>query len=424
MDWTGGTRRRFAAGKNNSTLQKQKKHFAKARAVLQTTPSSLHGFRPSFLRRTPSSTNRESGQQLPHVSSGLGQRERQPRGDHHGSDLNERRYMPTRHPGPRESLPSSHPVQLNSSNHSSRVSSATSHGRGRRIKGTSPRHDKKHPMSEEAKLLLTNRRRLLARRDWLGLAPTRPVQMNFPGSHDKERIGKRRKIEKSGLRTSKPAGRRLVTPLFEQRLAPEDYMMSGGIQLSEIQIKIRTDALASQTQRTHRSQTPGQASARQPSTEFGPLSEEPMLLGADGDSFEALGSTEVPSHAGDVVIPQSEAALASAGSQPIHDIQHVPESAMMHATADRYEVLLTYPNSGGLANSAQSVFLSDMIPDSEGHDLYPHKLHRDGEGVEMMAASFIQPPYDSRVAIETTWSQSDDNDHIWRQFMDIRHHTI
>ncbi|KAK3686916.1 hypothetical protein LTR37_019358 [Vermiconidia calcicola] len=433
MDWTGGTRRRFAAGKNNSTLQKQKQHFAKARAVLQTTPGSLHGFRPSFLRPTPSPTNSVSGQQLPHVdltsrqhklvSSGLGQRERQPERQHFSNQQDEHRQNDSQLPRTRKSLRSSHPAGLSSSDHSCRVGSSTSHVNTSRSKHASRRGSRANKSSQEEKLLLANQQRLLARRDWLGLAPTRPVQMNFLGSHDKEHIGKRRKIEKSGPRTSKPAGRRLVTPLFEQRLAPEDYTTNGGIQLNEVLVKIGTDALVSQTQRTNRSQTPGQVSVRQPSTEFGPLSEEPMLLGADGDSFEALGSTEVPSYAGDVVVPESEAALGLAGSQPIHDIQHVPESAKMHAAVDWYELYLTSPSSGDHANSAHSAFLSDRIPNSQGHGLCAQNLHHDGEGVEVVAASFMQPPYDSRVDVGTTQSQSDDNDRIWRKFMNIRQNT-
>ena len=49
MDWTGGVRRRFAAGKNNANMLKQKQHFAKARAALQHTPSSYCAFKPAYL---------------------------------------------------------------------------------------------------------------------------------------------------------------------------------------------------------------------------------------------------------------------------------------------------------------------------------------------------------------------------------------
>lgn len=55
MDWTGGTRRRFVGAKNNNTaLQKQKAHFAKARAAIQHEPVSdrLHRSHPAS-RNTP-----------------------------------------------------------------------------------------------------------------------------------------------------------------------------------------------------------------------------------------------------------------------------------------------------------------------------------------------------------------------------------
>lgn len=55
MDWTGGTRRRFVGAKNNNTaLQKQKAHFAKARAAIQhePVPDRLHRSHPAS-RNTP-----------------------------------------------------------------------------------------------------------------------------------------------------------------------------------------------------------------------------------------------------------------------------------------------------------------------------------------------------------------------------------
>jgi hypothetical protein len=43
MDWTGGTRRRFAGSKSNNTaLKKQKAYFAKARAASHQEPAASH----------------------------------------------------------------------------------------------------------------------------------------------------------------------------------------------------------------------------------------------------------------------------------------------------------------------------------------------------------------------------------------------
>ncbi|KAK0291196.1 hypothetical protein LTR35_001918 [Friedmanniomyces endolithicus] len=141
-------------------------------------------------------------------------------------------------------------------------------------------------VAEEDLRLLANRRRLLARGDWLGLSATRPLQMTFTPSHYKGRVAKRRKVAKSRNR-AKPAGQRLLTPLFEERLLRPNHTMSGALPQDDFHFKFGTDALATQTQLSRPSHSRANTSMRQPSTEFGPLSEESMLLGDEGDSFEA-----------------------------------------------------------------------------------------------------------------------------------------
>ncbi|KAK5136546.1 hypothetical protein LTR08_002890 [Meristemomyces frigidus] len=111
--------------------------------------------------------------------------------------------------------------------------------------------------------------------------------MHFSSLQDKDRVGKRRKLDKSSHR-AKPARQRLLTPLFEDDLMQIKALMSGALPADEIRIKIGTDALASQTQRSRHSPTSANVSVRQPSTEFGPLSEESMLLG----DYEAENPSE------------------------------------------------------------------------------------------------------------------------------------
>lgn len=143
-------------------------------------------------------------------------------------------------------------------------------------------------MTDEERLLLANRERLLARSDWLGLAASRPARIRFPTSSDRDRVAKRRKIDKSKSKfhKAKPARRRSISPLHEHRLPPFEPMMSGAVVDEDIQVKVGTDAFVSQSQYSHPAQTTINTSMRHPSSEFGPLSEESMLLGADDDGFE------------------------------------------------------------------------------------------------------------------------------------------
>ena len=141
------------------------------------------------------------------------------------------------------------------------------------------RHDYgKYGMDEEERLLLAKRRNLLARTDWLGLNMQRPINISFRSSGDKDRIGKRRKVRSSTSRKGRPAAPRMVTPLFQQPFSPDVGAMGMPLEPEDIRIKIGTDALASQTQPSRRSHTPGRTSVRHPSTEFGPLSEETVAV--------------------------------------------------------------------------------------------------------------------------------------------------
>lgn len=291
MDWIGGVRRRVASGKNNAVTQKQKAHFAKARAALQNTPSSKDLFRPAFYGKAASHRNRTASlQATPARKSGWSRLRGESDGPaaHHrqhngafttaGSTDNRRRGMR----GDGIHITSS---SIRSSPGYESAGDAAVVAPIVRTHLSKPQDD---TMPEEERLLVANRRRLLARTDWLGLSVTRPVHIKFRSNKDKDRIGRRRRIAKSTSQKGRPATRRLVTPLFEDRLVPGEYMMSGALQTKDVEVRIGTDAVASQAQYSHLSQTPRLATGRCPSTELGPLSEEPMLLGDEGDMFESL----------------------------------------------------------------------------------------------------------------------------------------
>jgi hypothetical protein len=144
--------------------------------------------------------------------------------------------------------------------------------------------------NDEELMLLASRRKLLARSDWLALEPTRPLHLNFPANSNNDRVGRRKKIKKTPNKASKPAQPRLLTPLFEKRLQTNDYVMSGALPPpsdSKIKIKVGTDAFDSQTCPSRRSHTSRNASLCSQSTALSRLSEESMLLGEDGDTFDA-----------------------------------------------------------------------------------------------------------------------------------------
>lgn len=195
MDWTGGTRRRYAAGKGNPLLQKQKAHFAKARASMYHTPAPRAApKRPSatVLQSIFDSAHTSTKSRHPHLDSGSRTAGRvsnhQPEHDAVATGNDSRHAHGLVRPYPRQKRTRS----ISSGMASSEVTEERP-----KNGGTSPAR-KPNVMGDEELLLLANRRRLLARPDWLRLEPTKPLRMKFPTSRDHDQIGKRRKISKTG----------------------------------------------------------------------------------------------------------------------------------------------------------------------------------------------------------------------------------
>ncbi|KAK4556958.1 hypothetical protein LTR86_005939 [Recurvomyces mirabilis] len=285
MDWTGGVRKRFAGGKNNSNTLKQKQHFAKARAALQHTPGSYRTFKPTY--PAPESNGERYGRAI----HDFGDR------DAHISHSRRRQYLHE------ETKSKRHSTHATGRGHTSRPSRGyyDSHLKqpGAHADKVSKRqsHDDHSPSvdigtfdddkQDEEVQLLASRHGLLARRDWLGLSFARPLHMDYASSTNLDHVGKRRKLRKAH-RSMRPPSRRLLTPLFEERHLRPDYVMSGALRDDHLIFKIGTEALASQTQPSRRSRTPMNTSMRPPSTDLATLSEESMLLGAAGDELEAV----------------------------------------------------------------------------------------------------------------------------------------
>ncbi|KAM0707079.1 hypothetical protein Q7P35_006410 [Cladosporium inversicolor] len=154
------------------------------------------------------------------------------------------------------------------------------------------------PHQDEALHLLASRRKLLARNDWLALDHTRPLRIGFPTAGDKDRVGRRRNIRKSSETRTKAARPRLMSPLFEERLEPNAHFMSGALspeQHDQIEVRVGTSAFETQSRPSRKPNTSRNASMGAHSTALSHLSEESMLLGADGDSFDA-DQVEVPAY--------------------------------------------------------------------------------------------------------------------------------
>ncbi|KAK5116975.1 hypothetical protein LTR62_006696 [Meristemomyces frigidus] len=273
MDWTGGVRKRFAAGKN-ANLLKQRQYFAKARAMAQRTPRSGHHLGPEYLAG--------AGQDM------RSSRSRSPHRSRHASlvrnvdvcSSHQRREETTR----RSHQPSACQDGRAGSKHSNALSvHARPQGTQYHRSSTTPRQVESKDLEYQ---LLETRQRLLARRDWLDLSLNQPLRMDYASSTSRDRIGKRRKIDKPSRRPI-GASRRLLVPLSEDGQMRPEYMMSGALQPESVVFKLGTEDLASQTLAPRDSHKPVNTSMRRPSTDLASLSEESMLLGADGDDCEA-----------------------------------------------------------------------------------------------------------------------------------------
>lgn len=393
MDWTGGVRRRFAAGKNNAVLQKQKSHFARARAISQNPRSSQHSFKPNFLQDRPcpdeSTQQRNERRERGHRSRVKPehallrprvQRDSNRSLSKHSGHTNNGKLCHGVSEKQRVQQHTPSVIYISSGDHSSTAEFPPSH-RNTERKESSYRPSPAHTTgtNDEERLLLAKRRKLLARTDWLGLAALRPIRIKFPSTGDKDRIGKRRKIQSSASRKGKPAEQRLLPLLFERPFSQNEHMMSGAFQRDDIQIKIGTDALVSQTQRSRHSQTPGRTSVRRISSEFGPLSEESMLLGPEGDDFESVLLPDPAPHPAEATKHDTRSLATLAGSQMTQHLRHVPDRPEMVSFRPEEEEDLEHEYVQQTPSHAFETNSIELVPESEylqKTNVVPH-LHMD-----------------------------------------------
>jgi hypothetical protein len=412
MDWTGGARRRVATGRHNAQIQKQRAHFAKVRSAQQNTPGSQHSFRPDF--RVPPGHNdvHSVNHQWRDATSRhdrLDRLDRRDRAAHLRQEGNSQRHS--------ASIPRKRKASSIISISSKATSSSAPSSSSRRSQGKAKSRQKSaQHMTAEDELLMMKRKHLLARTDWLGLNVTRPLQMRFPSVSDRDRIGKRRKISKSRHK-AKPANGLAMTPLFEGRLPGNDYFMSADLPMEEVEVKIGTEAMASQTMRSWQSHTPANTSMRHPSTEFGPISEESMLLGEFEGNSEAHEANQVP------VVQQYGAAEAppmTAG----RDIQSY--LAVVQDYDDAHE---EYHMRSLLPPSAQQAVHQSQTDDFGMKTM--HQLAIQPDTFAEARLSSVRSPHagqqqhdapEQRSTRPTSQhSEEDDDDEVWRKLLNIQY---
>jgi hypothetical protein len=220
MNWTGGRLQRGQKNSGNTAANRQTQHFAKVRLQVQNNNPSTHRtvpFRSSFLIHDGSSLAGHTAPIGPDVQRHVGHVPRiQKTLEEYRSTAplarrlaSMKKRAPTRAHSRRRADASSRNIPRQAARVMQRQPEPTrleahnqnSHPRIQRVKSnaSSPASSRKKEhvqQSVEVETVEANRKRLLQQSDWVGLAPSRPIQMQFWSCQDKERIGKRRRIDR------------------------------------------------------------------------------------------------------------------------------------------------------------------------------------------------------------------------------------
>ena len=421
MDWTGGTRRRYAqTGKNNDIVQKQKAHFAKVRnAGQQHPPSSM----PDFMREAVVSkgyqltTAPQRGQsKISQATRGSSRNSTSAAARQRGQAAHARSSAINGRHGSRHEP--AHPVR-------NEMKAASSRGSKRSRDQANSTN-----LTEEERALQAARRRLLARSDWLGLDASKPLKIDFPANRESYRVGKRRKVKKASPRQpSRGIQHRRVTPPFQHRECLGRPLLSDAGVDESIDIKIGTGAFGSQSQPSRLSRTKANTSMRQPSTEFGPLSEESMLLGEEslcsGSAIEPPSAVQqdfVPQHSDHMeaqeLTPQNEyvpAALAKRQWPPLQSNgsnrkpAYVPQAPLMRPIDD-----------AKLLDDGDYHYDEDAAHSMDDFNTYgdqPMETARQDVASRTLDHQHVTDEFDILDFIEATASP---DERVWRKSMHIR----
>ncbi|KAF2182027.1 hypothetical protein K469DRAFT_252419 [Zopfia rhizophila CBS 207.26] len=279
MNWTGGRLQRHSRNAGQAVVQRQKQHFAKVRTQLQNGRTA-HAvpFRPSFLDEE----GLDLRDQLPSFGVGSVRNVGQSKRLQQRLDEEEAATPDARMSGRGRALRArnaqaagartfrrGHRATSSDGLVTHERASSLNGGRNHRKRGNAEKR-KLTDMTEEYQLLEANRKRLLKRQDWVGLAPSRPVNMHFASRRDKDKICKRGKIEERPIiqQASKEKIMRWP-PHHTDGKSPRPYMSGAFLNdIEGVKIRIGIDALTNQPSTQH-SQTAGMSPAE---------SSDPMLF--------------------------------------------------------------------------------------------------------------------------------------------------
>ncbi|KAH8722542.1 hypothetical protein GQ44DRAFT_761665 [Phaeosphaeriaceae sp. PMI808] len=270
MNWTGGSLQRTKHA-NKGIAQKQKDFFARARTHLQNgTKPPVKPFRPSYLQ------NDNSFRLIEHpFGSGHVCRNKQ----------STKRYHEAMHQSRRASLVDGRlksGVLLATTfgedllGASQRVDTGTTHSKHElqfpehvdNMITTQRRKRQVDEVNPEAQLLEANRKRLLQQQDWIGVANSRPVSLQFLSRKEKSKVGKRRRVKgKPGVNARHTKNRGLVTNQLQHPCVNTCVAPTGAMQPhmqthpDDIRIRIGTDALTTACSAQPNDYTRSQASS-------------------------------------------------------------------------------------------------------------------------------------------------------------------
>ena len=310
MNWTGGRFQRHSGKGNSALVSRQKTYFARARTKLQNGPGESSPFKPSFFQQEDdydknASIESHSSQSAarkrqtildeyetvaPLVSRLNALRSRKPLPHLRPSDsagISHRRYnsgKPSKS-GQQSSSPSAAQQKGSEGVHVYHLQTGQSHA-----KDTFPQLHRTRPhrsySSLQGLVLEDKRRELLVQRDWVGLAPSRPLHMDFASDSDKDQIGKRRKITDRDRLRQDAATERIRVPSVR-----EEYFMRGALRNDcsdgglKIKIRIGDDALVSQMSTRRSNHRPSSIPSQIESSESMLFDREDDLQHMPGEHF-------------------------------------------------------------------------------------------------------------------------------------------
>lgn len=268
MNWTGGRLQRHS--NSNTVAHRQKQHFARIRTRLRHRDTGSSHFQPGFLQpgeaehetldwvlvpggRSPGKRQKALDQDetvAPLVQRLTSMKPRPPTHRHISGRSIHDSSNTTSHPsvspceGDLTLSPQAVVVSHGKANNGRKPHVQREHAK--RQKGCEERHASDDALTND--VVQRERDRLLARRDWAGLAPSQPMHMRFSASKERETIGKRHKTFRNRTRSVVRDGASR-TPFLERADAELGGPWMSGALLNnneDIDIRIGTDALATQ----------------------------------------------------------------------------------------------------------------------------------------------------------------------------------